>query len=153
MTSVITETNYLDKNIFELNKKIEQKFIINYEDLIKDFLSNIKGDNRYDFCVKLRNKFTPDEIYNIEKDGTTKKNISLGRYSKYKSNGIAVDNDFIWVLCYSEFLLKMDREGNIIKKIKFNYQTGEIISLSEVNSEKTGVFDYLKEKIAYMFIR
>mgnify|MGYP000295593303 FL=1 len=33
-------------------------------------------------------------------------------------------------------------------KIKFNYQTGEIISLSEVNSEKTGVFDYLKEKIA-----
>ena len=37
---LLTETNYLDKNIFELNKKIEQKFIINYEDLIKDFLSN-----------------------------------------------------------------------------------------------------------------
>lgn len=34
---LLTETNYLDKNIFELNKKIEQKFIINYEDLIKDF--------------------------------------------------------------------------------------------------------------------
>ena len=32
---LLTETNYLDKNIFELNKKIEQKFIINYEDLIK----------------------------------------------------------------------------------------------------------------------
>ena len=25
---LLTETNYLDKNIFELNKKIEQKFII-----------------------------------------------------------------------------------------------------------------------------
>lgn len=72
---------------------------------------------------------TGDEIYNIEKDGTTKKNISLGRYSKYKSNGIAVDNDFIWVLCYSEFLLKMDREGNIIKKIKFNYQNQDHICL------------------------
>ena len=33
-------------------------------------------------------------------------------------------------------------------KIKFNYQTGEIISSSEANSEKTGLFAYLKEKIA-----
>ena len=34
-------------------------------------------------------------------------------------------------------------------KIKFNYQTGEVISSSEAeDSEKTGLFDYLKEKIA-----
>lgn len=59
---MLTETNYLDKNIFELNKKIEEKFIINYEDLLKDFLSNIKDNNKYDFTLKLRNKFTPDEI-------------------------------------------------------------------------------------------
>ena len=32
-------------------------------------------------------------------------------------------------------------------KIKFNYQTGEVISSSEAE-EKTGLFDYLKEKIA-----
>lgn len=63
---LLTETEYLDKNIFALNKKIEEKFIINYEDLIKDFLTNIKSDNRYEFCVNLRNKFTPDEIYKIE---------------------------------------------------------------------------------------
>ena len=29
-------------------------------------LSNIKDENKYDFCVKLRNRFTPNEIYNIE---------------------------------------------------------------------------------------
>lgn len=63
---LLTETSYLDKNIFAINKKIEEKFIINYEDLIKDFLSNIKDDNKYDFCLKLRGKFTPDEIYKIE---------------------------------------------------------------------------------------
>ena len=63
---MLTETSYLDKNIFELNKKIEEKFIINYEDLLKDFLSNIKDNNKYDFTLKLRNKFTPDEIYKIE---------------------------------------------------------------------------------------
>ena len=33
-------------------------------------------------------------------------------------------------------------------KIKFNYQTGEIISSSEENSEKVRLFDYLKEKIS-----
>ena len=44
---MLTETNYLDKNIFELNKKIED-------------------NNKYDFTLKLRNKFTPDEIYKIE---------------------------------------------------------------------------------------
>ena len=63
---LLTETDYLDKNIFAINKKIEEKFIINYEDLIKDFLSNIEDDNKYDFCLNLRNKFNPEEIYNIE---------------------------------------------------------------------------------------
>lgn len=87
---LLTETNYLDKNIFAINKKIEEKFIINYEDLIKDFLSNIKGDNRYDFCVKLRNKFTPDEIYNIElmlpeeRNTYLKKTLSEEEYKVYE---------------------------------------------------------------------
>ena len=63
---LLTETSYLDKNIFEINKRIEEKFIINYEDLIKDFLSNIRDDNKYDFCLNLRNKFNPEEIYKIE---------------------------------------------------------------------------------------
>lgn len=63
---LLTETNYLDKSIFAINKKIEEKFIINYEDLIKDFISNIKDNSRYEFCLNLRNKFNPDEIYKIE---------------------------------------------------------------------------------------
>ena len=63
---LLTETSYLDKNIFEINKRIEEKFIINYEDLIKDFLSNIKDDNKYDFCINLRSKFNSEQIYKIE---------------------------------------------------------------------------------------
>ena len=45
---LLTETNYLDKNIFAINKKIEEKFIINYEDLIKagaNFASSPKRVN------------------------------------------------------------------------------------------------------------
>ena len=87
---LLTETSYLDKNIFAINKKIEEKFIINYEDLIKDFLSNIKDDNKYDFCLKLRKKFTPLEIYKIEimlpmeRDEYLKKFLTKEEYMVYE---------------------------------------------------------------------
>lgn len=87
---LLTETSYLDKNIFAINKKIEEKFIINYEDLIKDFLSNIKDDNKYDFCFKLRKKFTPLEIYKIEimlpmeRDEYLKKFLTKEEYMVYE---------------------------------------------------------------------
>lgn len=87
---LLTETSYLDKNIFAINKKIEEKFIINYEDLINDFLSNIKDDNKYDFCLKLRKKFTPLEIYKIEimlpmeRDEYLKKFLTKEEYMVYE---------------------------------------------------------------------
>ena len=87
---LLTVTSYLDKNIFAINKKIEEKFIINYEDLIKDFLSNIKDDNKYDFCLKLRKKFTPLEIYKIEimlpmeRDEYLKKFLTKEEYMVYE---------------------------------------------------------------------
>lgn len=101
---LLTETSYLDKNIFEINKKIEEKFIINYEQLIKDFLSNIQDDGKYAFCLNLRNKFTPEEIYKIElmlpdeKDAYLKENLSREEYLVYEiflsSNKFNVE-DFI----------------------------------------------------------
>ena len=41
-TSVIdlfNATQYQDKNIFELNRKIDENFVVNYEELVKDFLT------------------------------------------------------------------------------------------------------------------
>lgn len=87
---LLTETDYLDKNIFELNKKIDEKFIINYEDLIKDFISNIKDDKKYEFCVNLRNKFTPSLIFEIEtmlpddRDNYLKEMLSSEEYKVYE---------------------------------------------------------------------
>lgn len=101
---LLTETDYLDKNIFELNKKIEEKFIINYEDLIKDFISNIKDDDKYNFCVNLRNKFTPSLIYDIEvmlpddRDNYLKEMLTKEEYKVYEifiaSNNFVME-DFI----------------------------------------------------------
>lgn len=87
---LLTETDYSDKNIFAINKKIEEKFIINYEDLIKDFLLLMKDDNKYGFCLNLRNKFTPEEIYKIEimlpeeRDKYFKEFLSASEYKIYE---------------------------------------------------------------------
>ena len=63
---LLNQTKYQDKNVFELNKKIDQKFIINYEELIKDVLSFTDDNKYYDFSSKLRDKFDSDTIYKFK---------------------------------------------------------------------------------------
>ena len=63
---LLNQTKYQDKNVFELNKKIDEKFIINYEELIKDFLSFTDDNKAYEFCLNLRNKFDSDTIYKFK---------------------------------------------------------------------------------------
>lgn len=60
---LFNQTQYRDNNIFEFSRKIEENFNVNYEELIKDFISLAKGKNNYRFCLDLRNKFTSDVIY------------------------------------------------------------------------------------------
>lgn len=63
---LLNKTQYQDKNIFELNKKIDEKFNIDYVALLKKFLEQVKDDGTYQFCVDLRNKFTSDLIYQLK---------------------------------------------------------------------------------------
>ena len=63
---LLNKTKYQDKNIFELNKMIDEKFNINYVELIKQFLSQIEDDGAYQFCLDLNNKFTSEEIYKLK---------------------------------------------------------------------------------------
>lgn len=63
---LLNQTKYQDENVFELNKKIDEKFVINYEELIKDFLSFTDDNKDYDFCSKLRDKFDSDTIYKFK---------------------------------------------------------------------------------------
>ena len=59
-------TKYQDQNIFELNKKIDENFVVNYEELIKDFLTLCDKETDYDFCLNLRGKFDSDTIYKLK---------------------------------------------------------------------------------------
>ena len=63
---LFNSTQYQDKNIFELNKKIDQTFVVNYEELVKDFLSFCDDSKDYEFCVCLRNKFDSEQIYKLK---------------------------------------------------------------------------------------
>ncbi len=63
---LFNSTDYQDKNIFELNRKINEKFVINYDKLVKDFVSYTNSNNKYDFCLNLRNRFNSDKIYELK---------------------------------------------------------------------------------------
>jgi len=64
--NLFNETRYQDKNIFELSRKIEDSFNIDYAKLISKFLDEHVDYENYEFCVNLRNKFDPETIYDIK---------------------------------------------------------------------------------------
>lgn len=63
---LFNSTQYQDKNIFELNKKIDENFVVNYEELVRDFLTFCDDSKDYDFCLELRNKFDSEQIYRFK---------------------------------------------------------------------------------------
>ena len=63
---LFNSTQYQDKNIFELNRKIDENFVVNYEELVKDFLTFCDDSKDYEFCYNLRNKFDSDQIYRFK---------------------------------------------------------------------------------------
>ena len=60
---MLNSTKYQDKSITELNKMIDENFVVNYDELIKDFLALCKDEKDYDFCLNLRKKFDSNMIY------------------------------------------------------------------------------------------
>ena len=63
---LFNSTEYQDNNIFELNKRIDENFVVNYEELVRDFLTLCDDSKDYDFCLNLRNKFDSEQIYNFK---------------------------------------------------------------------------------------
>ena len=84
-------TKYQDQNIFELNKKIDENFVVNYEELIRDFLTLCDDKTDYDFCTKLRGKFDSDTIYNLKSmlkddyEAELKKILDTKEYKVYET--------------------------------------------------------------------
>lgn len=64
--NLFNNTVYQDTNILDINKKIDELFIVNYEELIKDFLTLCTNNQDYDFCYNLRKKFDSNTIYELK---------------------------------------------------------------------------------------
>lgn len=87
---LLNKTQYQDKNFFELNKKIEEKFNIDYVGLLKSFLEKVVDDGTYQFCINFKNKFTSEVIYklkimdSLEQDKYLKDVLEGKEYNIYK---------------------------------------------------------------------
>lgn len=98
---LLNSTQYQDKNIFELNKKIDENFVVNYEELVKDFLALCDEDKDYDFCLNLRGKFSSDVIYNLKsmmsdkQEEELKKMLSNKEYKVYEAFKLVVSDHSI----------------------------------------------------------
>lgn len=84
---LFNSTQYQDKNIFELNRKIDENFVVNYEELVKDFLTFCDDSKDYEFCINLRDKFDSERIYELKsliKDDMEKEMKKLLSEKEYK---------------------------------------------------------------------
>ena len=88
---LLNETKYQDKNVLEINKLIDENFVVNYEELIRDFLSLSEENTDYEFCLNLRNKFDSDTIYKLksmmsdEREAEIKKMLTNKEYKVYEA--------------------------------------------------------------------
>lgn len=98
---LMNSTSYQDKNIFELNKKIDENFVVNYEELIVDFLTLCDDSSNYDFCIKLRDKFDSDLVYKLKsllpekKEEELKGILSNKEYKVYNAFKLVANDDSI----------------------------------------------------------
>lgn len=75
--NLLNNTEYQDKNIFELNKKIDEKFNIDYVGIINKFLSITDSSGQYDFCKNLKSKFSSSIIYDLKVLSTSELDIKV----------------------------------------------------------------------------
>lgn len=118
-------------------------------------LSNIlsKGDNLQGVAWDQTNDSlwlaVGDSCKNIKKDGTLISAFDLGKYKKYKSNGICVDVDSLWVLCYTKYLLHFDKSGKLLNEYRFNFKDQDMLYnngkelLATVGADYNGEANYV----------
>jgi len=138
---LLNKTKYQDKNIFEINKMIDEKFDIDYVGLLKEFLKNIKEDDSYKFVTNLRNKFTSDIIYKL-KVLTDEEQVELLN-KNLSNNELEIYNAY----------LKINKKFNIDSFIDY---LNELVDLNNPNiivyvGNKTENYDYLSEHIQTIY--
>ena len=118
---LLNSTKYQDKNVLEINKLIDENFIVNYEELVKDFLSLCDEDTDYDFCLKLRGKFDSDTIYKLksmidtDREDEIRKMLNDKEYKVYDAFKLIVsDHSIENFISYLDQLVDLNNPNIII---------------------------------------
>lgn len=140
--NLLNNTKYQDKNIFELNKKIDEKFQLDYVALLQHFLGQISDDGTYQFCVELKNKFTSDLVYHL-------KVMSLEEQKEYLEKFLE-QREF---LIYRLYLALDEKEASVDGFMDY---LNELIDLNSPNvlvyvGNKSENYDYLSKYIKTVY--
>lgn len=139
---LLNKTQYQDKNIFELNKKIDEKFNIDYVGLLKKFLEQVKDDGTYQFCIDLRNKFTSNLVYQL-------KIMEIKEQKKYLKD--VLDNKEYQI--YQIYLALENKKASVDGFMEY---LNELIDLNSPNvmvyvGRKDENYDYLSKYIKTIY--
>ena len=74
-----------------------------------------------------------DNVVEINKEGSIVGTIELGKYAEYRANGIGYDkrDDSLWVLCATQYLLHLSKDGSILGEFNFNYSDQDHICIDD----------------------
>lgn len=138
---LLNKTKYQDKNIFELNKMIDEKFDIDYVGLLKDFLNNVHDDGTYKFVTNLRNKFNSKAIYDL-------KILSDEDQVEFLNKNLKEEEKQIY-----KAYITINKKHNLDSFIDY---LNELVDLNNPNitvyvGSKTENYDYLSEHIKTVY--
>lgn len=139
---LLNKTQYQDKNIFELNKKIDETFNIDYVGLLNHFLEFVQDDGTYNFCLELKNKFTSDLVYEL-------KLMNIEEQTKYLE-------EFLNHTEYLIYSLYIKMAGKLASIDGFMEYLNELIDLNSPNvmvyvGSRTENYDYLSKYIKTIY--
>ncbi|MBQ8681323.1 MAG: hypothetical protein IJ509_00205 [Bacilli bacterium] len=139
---LLNKTQYQDKNIFELNKKIDEKFNLDYVSILKKFLEQVNDDGTYQFCVDLRDKFNSNLVYKL-------KIMESEDQKKYLENYLKKQE-------YQIYKLYLSLAGKQASVDGFMDYLNELIDLNSPNVEvyvgtKSENYDYLSKYIKTVY--
>lgn len=86
---LFNSTEYQNKELLKITRLIEEKFDFDHERLVKEFLKCVNNVDKYDFCLRLKEKFTSDVIYEVktlldtELDSYMEKYLDSSEYNIY----------------------------------------------------------------------
>lgn len=138
---LLNKTKYQDKNIFELNKKIDEKFNLDYVKILKKFLSQVLDDGSYQFCLSLKEKFDSKMIYSL-------KIMDFNEQKRFMKEFLS-DKEYI---VYDTFL-KLNTDNDIDNFIDY---LNELTDLNNPNifvyvGSKVENYDYLSKYIKTIY--